>query len=82
MNNALRRPSGSTAFYLFLRELVLFMEYTLKRPEAQLLDVAQLPMPVEVVLGVPACGAHPPRHAPQQLYEQRQVVLIPAACIS
>ena len=48
-------------------------------PEAQALDVAQLAGAVEEVLGVLACAAHAPWHAPQQLQEQRQVVLVPVA---
>lgn len=35
-------------------------------------------MPVEVVFGILASAAEAPGDAPQQLYEQGQVVLIPA----
>ena len=54
-----------------MRELVLLVEHTAERPEAQLLDVPQLPVPVEVVFGILAHGAHPTGHVPQQLCEQR-----------
>jgi len=50
--------------HLLLWELILLMEHSVQRPEAQLLDVPQFPMPVEVVLGILAFSAYPAGHLP------------------
>ena len=68
-------PAG---LYLIHRQVVLLAQDLVKRPEAHLLDVAQLAMAVEVVLGVLSSTTKAPRHSPQQLNEQCQMVLIPA----
>jgi hypothetical protein len=63
--------------HLCLRKLILFDEHALKGPEAQLLDVPQLPLPVEEVLDVLAHNGLA-GELPQQLHEQRQMILVPA----
>ena len=70
-------PAG---LYLIHRQVVLLAQDLVKRPEAHLLDVAQLAMAVEVVLGVlsSTTNTKAPRHSPQQLNEQCQMILIPA----
>ncbi len=68
----------SAGLYLIHRQVVLLAQDLVKRPEAHLLDVAQLAMAVEVVLGVLASTTQAPRHSPQQLNEQCQMILIPA----
>ena len=50
--------------------MVLFGEDLVQRPEAHLLDVSQLAMPVEVLLGVLPSSTHALGHTAQQLYEQ------------
>ena len=62
---------------LILRKVVFLSQDLVQGPKAHLLDMAQLPMPGEVVFGILARAADPLWHAPQQLYEQSQVVLIP-----
>ena len=68
----------SAGLYLIHRQVVLLAQDLVKRPEAHLLDVAQLAMAVEVVLGVLSSTTQAPRHSPQQLNEQSQMILIPA----
>ncbi len=68
----------SAGLYLIHRQVVLLAQDLLNRPEAHLLDVAQLAMAVEVVLGILASTTKAPRHSPQQLNEQCQMILIPA----
>ena len=70
--------TGCNKVYLILRQVILFSEDFVQRPEAHLLDVPQLAMPVEVVLGMLPSSTHALGHAPQQLYKQRQMILIPA----
>ena len=68
----------SAGLHLILRQVVLLAQDLVKRPEAHLLDVAQLTMAVEVFLGILSSTAKAPRHSPQQLNEQCQMILIPA----
>lgn len=68
----------SAGLYLIHRQVVLLAQDLVKRPEAHLLDVAQLAMAIEVVLGILAGTTKAPGHSPQQLNEQCQMILVPA----
>jgi hypothetical protein len=68
---------GSNA-HLLVGQLVLFPQHVVQRPEAQALDVAQVPRAREVAARPSPRPRHPPRQPPQQLLEQRQLVLVPA----
>ena len=58
--------------------MVLLSQDLIQRPEAHLLDVPQLTVPIEVVFSVFASATDPFWHSTQQLYEQSQMILIPA----
>ena len=66
--------------HLGAREVVLLRQDAVEGPEAQPADVAQLARAVEEFARVPSLGPHAPRHAAEQLHEERQVVLVPALC--
>lgn len=73
----LRQSGVVLKSHLILRKVVLLSQDLFQRPEAHLLDVAQLTMSVEVVFGILAGTTDAFWYSTQQLYEQCQVILIP-----
>ena len=65
--------------HLLIGQLVLLPQHVVQRPEAQALDVAQVPRAGEVAARPAPRPRHPPRQPPQQLLEQRQLVLVPGS---